>query len=115
MPRPRLGFYLTEKTPKEPPITKEHEGWLVVYDIDEFLNLSSDEELYEYVQEQIENLRLNWEVKELAAAITLYISLKEYPKRKNIPERTVAEGLAKVFNEESEIIRRLKYKKYYDA
>ena len=111
--KPRLGFYLTEKTPKEPPITKEHEGWLVVYDIDEFLSLSSDKELYEYVQEIIEHLSLNWEVKDLAMAIALYIGVKEFPKRENIPERIVAEKLAKAFNEEPEQIQKLKRR--YDA
>ena len=114
MLKPRLGFYLTEKTPKEPPITEEHEGWIVVYDIDEFLNLPSDEELYRYVQEQIEHLRLNWDVKELAMAITFYIAFKEYPKRKNIPEKMAAQKLAEFLNKESEIIRKLK-EKGYDA
>ena len=111
--KPRLGFYLTEKTPKEPPITEEHEGWLVVYDIDEFLNLSSDEELYKYVQEIIEHLSLNWEAKDLAMAISLHIGVKEFPKRENVTKKVVAERLAKALNEESELIQKLRNK--YDA
>ena len=112
MVKPRLGFYLTEKTPKEPPITEKHKGWIVVYDIDEFLSLSSDEELYRYVQEQIEHLNLNWDVKELAVAITFHIIFREYPRRKNIPERTVAQKLAEFLNKESEIIQKLKERDY---
>ena len=111
--KPRFGFYLTEKTPKEPPITQEHEGWIVVYDIDEFLSLSSDEELYRYVQEQIECLNLNWDAEELAFVVTAHIVFKEFPKRKNIPERTVAQRLAEFLNKESEIMQRLKKKDYH--
>ena len=110
--KPRLGFYLTEKTPREPPITEEHRGWIVVYDIDEFLSFSSDGELHRYVQEQIEYLNLNWNVEELAMVITFYISFKEYPRKKNIPEKTVAEKLASIFNKESETIQKLKERKY---
>lgn len=112
MLKPRLGFYLTERTPKEPPITEEHKGWIVVYDIDEFLSLSSDEEFYGYVREQIEHLNLNWDVKELALVITFHIGFKEYPKRKNISKKMVAEKLASALNRESELIQKLKEKRY---
>ena len=99
--KPRLGFYLTEKTPKEPPITEEHEGWIVVYDIDEVLTLSSDEisekKLLDYVQEQIEYFGLNWTAKELAMVIVTHIAFDEIPKKKGVSKELMMEKAQEVF------------------
>ena len=116
--KPRLGFYLTEKTHKEPPITEEHDGWIVVYDIDEVLTLSPDEasekKLLDYVQEQIEYLGLNWTAKELAMTIVIHIAFDEIPERKNISKELMLKKAQEVFeNEESELIQKLRNK--YDA
>ena len=99
MIKPRCGFYITENFPKAPPITEKHKDSVVVYDINEFLNLS-DKELYEYVSQLIEHFGLDWEVEELAMALTMCIAVKVFPDKTGIPKEKVAQKLASALNEE---------------
>jgi len=94
MPKPRFGFYITEKFPKAPRHTDE--GWeaslpdgaVVFYDMEAFLN-ASDEELLKYCGELIGYFSLAFEPKELLDLVALAGINQSLPKDKNLARKVI--------------------------
>ena len=85
MPKPRCGFYITEKFPKVPEYDDKGwkvsipEGAVIIYDMEEFVN-TTDQEIITYCKELVEYHKLAFEPKELMDLVALVGINNSLPK-----------------------------------